>query len=166
MADKIAVMNHGVIEQFGSPQEIYDRPSTMFVADFIGSPPMNFLPFHAGIARGARAIGIRGAEIAIPELREDVAPRELALGVRPEHIRFDDASKLRGSVFGAEYLGTTQIVAVETQEGMLKARIPADVIVRPGENVGLALTGARLSLFDRGTGHAIRTALHDGGVRG
>src|SRR6184192_1074421 len=45
MADKIAVMNHGVIEQFGTPREIYDRPATMFVADFIGSPPMNFLRF-------------------------------------------------------------------------------------------------------------------------
>ena len=53
MADKIAVMNHGVIEQFGTPQEIYDRPATMFVADFIGSPPMNFLPFRAGLQKGA-----------------------------------------------------------------------------------------------------------------
>ena len=52
MADKIAVMNHGVIEQFGTPQEIYDRPATMFVADFIGSPPMNFLQFDGGLAEG------------------------------------------------------------------------------------------------------------------
>ena len=48
MADKIAVMNHGVIEQIGTPQEIYDRPASMFVADFIGSPPMNFLHFRSG----------------------------------------------------------------------------------------------------------------------
>ena len=53
MADKIAVMNHGVIEQFGSPQEIYQRPASMYVADFIGSPPMNFLKFHSGLRRGA-----------------------------------------------------------------------------------------------------------------
>ena len=52
MADKIAVMNHGVIEQFGTPQEIYDRPATMFVADFIGSPPMNFLKFDGGLREG------------------------------------------------------------------------------------------------------------------
>jgi len=52
MADKIAVMNHGVIEQFGTPREIYDRPQTIFVADFMGSPPMNFLPFYAGLAAG------------------------------------------------------------------------------------------------------------------
>ncbi len=56
MADTIAVMNHGVIEQLGPPQEIYDRPATMFVADFIGSPAMNFLPFEgrAGARRDAR----------------------------------------------------------------------------------------------------------------
>ena len=52
MADKIAVMSNGVIEQFGTPQEIYDRPASMFVADFIGSPPMNFLSFDGGLAQG------------------------------------------------------------------------------------------------------------------
>src|SRR3954466_13570744 len=59
MADKIAVMNHGVIEQFGTPREIYDRPATMFVADFIGSPPMNFLGFGGGLAKGAREIVVQ-----------------------------------------------------------------------------------------------------------
>ena len=51
MADKIAVMNHGIIEQFGTPREIYDRPRTMYVADFMGSPPMNFLPLPRRAAR-------------------------------------------------------------------------------------------------------------------
>ena len=77
MADKIAVMNHGVIEQFGTPQEIYDRPATMFVADFIGSPPMNFLTFDGGLAEGRAAqIVVQGAAVAVPEVREDVAPGE------------------------------------------------------------------------------------------
>ena len=134
MADKIAVMNRGVIEQFATPQEIYDRPVSMFVADFIGSPPMNFLPVHAGLAKGTRALRVNGATVAVPELREDVAPTELALGVRPEHIRFDDASPLRGSVFGAEYLGTTQIVTVTTEHGPIKARLPASTPVQTGRD--------------------------------
>src|SRR6266404_3116265 len=71
MADKIAVMNRGVIEQFGVPQEIYDRPASMFVADFIGSPPMNFLHFRSGLKTGASTVRVNGAEIAVPELRED-----------------------------------------------------------------------------------------------
>ena len=71
MADKIAVMNHGVIEQVGTPQEIYDRPASLFVADFIGSPPMNFLPFRGGLAPGAAAIVLGvGRGSACPASRE------------------------------------------------------------------------------------------------
>src|SRR3954447_19053633 len=161
MADKIAVMNHGVIEQFGSPREIYDRPATMFVADFIGSPPMNFLGFGGGLAKGAKEIVVQGAKIAVPEVREDIAAADMALGIRPEHIRFDDASKLRGTIYGTEYLGTTQIVTVNTEHGQVKARLSADVVVNPGETVGLTLRRDRLSLFDKSSGRAIRTALHE-----
>ncbi len=95
MADKIAVMNHGVIEQFGHPQEIYDRPATMFVADFIGSPPMNFLDVEDGHAAGDARVRLGGAEVAIPELREEVGAGAMVVGMRPEHVRFDDASALR-----------------------------------------------------------------------
>jgi multiple sugar transport system ATP-binding protein len=166
MADKIAVMNRGVIEQFGTPREIYDRPRTMYVADFMGSPPMNFLGFHSGLARGDESIVIRSARIGIPAVREDIAPTELALGVRPEHIRLDDASSLRGEVLGAEYLGTTQIVSVAMPDGLLKARIPADRHVETGETVGLTLSSPRLSVFDKASGRAIATALHEGASHG
>ncbi len=160
MADKIAVMNHGVIEQFGRPQEIYDRPATMFVADFLGSPPMNFLAFRGAVAPGQRSVRIGEAELAVPELREGQSEGELALGVRPEHIRLDDASPFRGAVFGAEYLGTTQIVTLDTAYGQVKARLPAERNVRPGETVGLAFRSERLSLFDKASGRALRSALH------
>jgi multiple sugar transport system ATP-binding protein len=162
MADKIAVMNHGIIEQFGTPREIYDRPRTMYVADFMGSPPMNFLTFHAGLAAGSDRVTIRDAEIRVPQIRESRPPADLALGVRPEHVRFDDASRLRGFVIGAEYLGTTQIVSVETEDGLIKARVPADAKVGAGETVGLALSAARLSLFDKASGRAVETALYGG----
>jgi multiple sugar transport system ATP-binding protein len=88
------------------------------------------------------------------------------LGVRPEHVRFDDASRLRGTVFGAEYLGTTQIVTVNTAHGQVKARLPSSVAVDPGETVGLALRPERLSLFDKVTGGAIRTDLIEGARHG
>jgi multiple sugar transport system ATP-binding protein len=166
MADKIAVMNRGVIEQFATPQEIYDRPASMFVAEFIGSPPMNFLPVHSRLAKGAKTLRVNGATIPVPEVGEDVAETEIALGIRPEHIRFDDASPLRASVFGAEYLGTTQIVTVTTEHGPLKARLPANVHVADGDTVGLTFRGERLSLFEKASGRAIRTALGERGARG
>jgi multiple sugar transport system ATP-binding protein len=166
MADKIAVMNHGLIEQFGTPSEIYQRPATMYVADFMGSPPMNFLRFHGGLNTGASTVTIGDAEIVLPTIREDRAPAALALGVRPEHVRLDDSSKLRGEVLGAEYLGTTQIVVVDTPEGVVKARISAAHHVSTGEQVGLSLNSPYLSLFDAGTGRAIDTDLGRGAQRG
>jgi multiple sugar transport system ATP-binding protein len=158
MADKIAVMNRGVVEQFGTPREIYERPASMFVADFIGSPPMGFLPFQGRVARGDRAVTIDGMAIPVPEIREDGAEGDLVLGLRPEHVRLDEAGPLKGTVFGTEYLGTTQIVAIDTPRGPIKARLPASTPVHAGETVRMSLAAERLSLFDGATGRAIRTA--------
>jgi multiple sugar transport system ATP-binding protein len=166
MADQIAVMNKGRVEQIGSPQEIYDRPASMFVADFIGSPSMNFLRFAGSLRSGDRTISFHDTQIAVPEIREDRANAELALGIRPEHIRFADAASVRGEVFGAEYLGTTQIVTVTTRYGALKARSPARLRFRTGESVGLDFRPDTLSIFDKASGRAIRTALHEGGAHG
>jgi multiple sugar transport system ATP-binding protein len=158
MADKIAVMNHGIIEQFGTPQEIYNRPATMYVADFIGSPPMNFLRFTAGLEKGTRSVVVDGVDISMPEIHQDLAEGELALGVRPEDISFNDASPLRGAVFGSEYHGTNQIVAVEMGKGLVKARVPADQNFRIGETVGLELNCEKLSLFDCTSGRAVASS--------
>jgi len=166
MADKIAVMNKGLIEQFGPPQEIYARPVSKFVAEFIGSPPMNFLNFNAGLARGSGEARLGDAIVQMPVVHEDIAPRDLALGVRPEHISFDDRSSLRGSVYGSEYLGTTQIVTVNTEFGQIKARTKSTGDAKPGANVGLRFISERLSLFDHGSGRAIRSALFEGAAHG
>ncbi|MFY7962798.1 MAG: ABC transporter ATP-binding protein [Elsteraceae bacterium] len=166
LADKIAVMNQGVIEQVDSPQAIYDRPATMFVADFIGSPPMNFLKFETTPEAGAKAARLGSIDVEMPELRESTNARRFALGVRPEHVSLNDAAGLRGEVFGTEYFGTTQIVTITTAHGSVKARIAADLPVRRGETVGLSLRSERLSLFDLESGRALRSALHDGAAHG
>ena len=166
MGDKIVVMNHGVVEQFGTPQEIYDHPATLFVADFIGSPAMNFLRFEGGFRPGDRSVTLSGVEIAVPELHEEVAGRALVLGARPEHVTLTDAGKYRGRIEAAEYLGTTQIVTLATANGTVKARIPSGQVARVGEVVGLDLTPSRLALFDAGTGRAFRTAANSGVYHG
>lgn len=159
LADKIAVMNNGLIEQFGAPQDIYDQPATAFVAQLTGAPPMNFLSFHAGLKKGRKTVKLSGTGIAVPELREDVPPSSLALGVRPEHVVLDDNSRLKGRVVDCEYMGTTQIISLHTTYGLLKARLPSDIRVRTDEIVGLGLRSERLSIFDSVTGRALRTAL-------
>jgi multiple sugar transport system ATP-binding protein len=164
MADYIAVMKDGALEQVGTPQEIYDRPRTMFVADFLGTPPMNFLKFAGALRRGDRHVRVNGSMVDIPELREESVEGALALGVRPEHVSLDDASSLRGSVFGIEYLGTMQIVTVTTMHGRVKARVPSSAAARIGDIVGLRLDHDRLSLFEATSGRALETALHQGGA--
>lgn len=161
MADRIAVMNHGIIEQYARPQEIYDRPATKFVADFIGSPSMNFLSFRGALSAGTSTLALAEEAVRLPEIREDVPESDLSLGIRPEHIRFADESRLRGAVVGAEYLGTTQIVTVTTEYGAMKARVSSSIPVSAGETVGLVFEGERLSIFEDHSGRAIRTALHD-----
>jgi multiple sugar transport system ATP-binding protein len=161
LGDMIAVMNKGIIEQLASPREIYDRPASLFVADFIGSPPMNFLRFHSALLPGLTTVEIDGAEITIPALREGRMSGDFVLGVRPEHLRFSDVSALRGEVFSAEYMGTTQIVTVRTARGTVKARLSSEIRVTLGEHVGLTLRGEKLSVFEAASGRAIRTTLHD-----
>jgi multiple sugar transport system ATP-binding protein len=161
MGDKIVVMNHGVVEQFGTPQAIYDHPASLFVADFIGSPAMNILRFQGQVAPGEATVSLGDAAVALPVLREGAAGG-LALGVRPEHVALADNGPIRGKVEAAEYLGTTQIVTVATPHGTVRARIPSALRVGIGETMGLAFNAATLSLFDAGTGRALLTAANEG----
>ncbi|MDE0699047.1 MAG: ABC transporter ATP-binding protein [Boseongicola sp.] len=161
MGDKIVVMNNSVVEQFGTPQEIYDKPATMFVADFIGSPSMNFLDFSGALAHGDTAIELDGFPMGVPELRED-ASGDLVYGVRPEHVRLVSDSTYRGEVMATEYLGTTQIVTVRTPNGEVKARIASDRPAKAGETVGLDFNSATVTVFDRATGRALRSELNEG----
>src|SRR5690606_31888819 len=117
-------------------QDIYDWPATKFVAQFIGSPPMNFLDFDGSIDAGGTDVALDGQKIAVPASREARSGR-LTLGVRPEHIRLSDASPYRGGISAVEYLGTTQIVTLSTPNGEIKARIPSGDVARTGETVGL-----------------------------
>jgi multiple sugar transport system ATP-binding protein len=164
LADKIAIMNKGVIEQLGTPREIYERPASLFVADFIGAPPMNFLGFRGAFGLGARTVRIGGAVVQVPAIHEELEERDLVLGVRPEDVRLRDGGAIAGEVFGTEYLGTTQIVTLSTPHGTVRARMPADTGVRRGERVGLDFRPEKLSLFDKTTGRALRTELTEGGA--
>ena len=160
MGDEIAIMNHGVVEQIGTPQDIYDKPASLFVADFIGSPPMNFLRFCGSLEAGASSVELHHQRLDIPTLRESFSG-DMIYGIRPEHIRFSDSAGYRGEVIAIEYLGTKQIITLKTHNGVAKARIDSDRTVRAGETVGLEFNGATATLFDSRTGHAIPSALNE-----
>ena len=157
MGDRIVVMNHGIIEQFGAPQDIYSYPATMFVADFIGSPPMNFLEFEGKLVSGSDSVTLHGHKIGIRPLQE-TAQGSLAFGIRPEHVSINDDSGYRGQVVTTEYLGTTQIVTLSTPNGSLKARLASNIRLREGKNLGLSFREELITLFDCSTGKAIKSS--------
>ena len=161
MGDKIVVMNHGSVEQFGVPQEIYDWPSTMFVADFIGSPSMNFLRFNGTVKEGDSSVLFGNQSFNIPVQLENTSGN-LVFGVRPEHASLRDDSGFRGEVIATEYLGTTQIISLTTSNGTLKARVLATQIPRVGEIVGLDFNPRTITLFDDSTGKALLSEANKG----
>ncbi len=165
MADKIAVMNHGVIEQFGTPQEIYDRPASHVRRRLhrLAADELPAVPRRAS-RRAPRRSAIDGAEIAVPDSRARTCRAgELVLGVRPEHIRFDDDSQLarrglrrRISRHHADRHGR------HARARSSRRALPADVAVKAGRDRSASRsTRRRLSLFDAASGRAIRTALHE-----
>jgi multiple sugar transport system ATP-binding protein len=162
MADRIAVMNEGLVQQLAAPSEIYARPRTRFVAGFIGSPAMNFLPAAGPVAAGATALRVNGSEITVPRLHEPLGHDDAILGVRPEHITIADEARLRGRVFGVEYMGARQLITVDTSAGRLKIRAPSTVRARFGETIGLSFRTEALVVFDGRSERALMSDLFDG----
>jgi multiple sugar transport system ATP-binding protein len=159
MADVIAVMHKGIVLQAAPPAEIYHRPRSLFVANFIGSPAMNFLDCQGRLGRGARAVELAGTSAVVPELHADATQERLIFGIRPEHVRVADDAPLRGEVFGVEYMGMRQILTVDTPAGRLRVRAPNSVRAAQGDRIGLAFDPRSVVLFDPATERALPSAL-------
>lgn len=96
MADKIVVLNAGVVEQVGAPLDLYNNPQNRFVAGFIGSPKMNFLPARIEAADpGSAKLRAGGADVTIPRPLAGKAGDEVSFGVRPEHISINEGAGVR-----------------------------------------------------------------------
>ena len=161
MADRICIMNQAEVLQIGAPLEVYNRPRTNFVAGFVGSPSMNFLAAKGGLSSGQSEIRINGASISIPETREMLAHPDAVLGARPEHISLSDQGPLRGQVFGVEYMGSRQLVTIDTSAGRLKVRAPNTIKVDYGETVGLTFETDKLLVFNPETDRALDSVLFE-----
>ncbi len=148
MADRIAIMSGGLVLQAGPPAEIYQRPRSMFVAGFMGSPAMNFLSCDGRVGAGTDAVTLCGTRVPVPRLHVDAPQARLVFGVRPEHVRLDDASPIRGAVFGVEYMGARQIITVDSEAGRLRVRAPSGIPAQVGDQVGLGFAPERVILFD------------------
>ena len=151
MANKIVVMRDGRVEQIGRPLDLYDRPANLFVADFIGSPSMNFLQGRIAARDGQQVVEIPGG-IALPlEGVEAEEGREVTYGIRPEHIAIAEGGiPVRVSVF--EPTGSETLVF-----GRLGG-VPIDALVReriegePGQTLPFRIDPRRAHVFDTATG--------------
>jgi multiple sugar transport system ATP-binding protein len=148
LGDRIAVMKDGVVQQFGTPDDIYSRPATRFVAEFIGSPAMNMITCErsgAGVASHGVALPLAAAQQAGLD-----GAAEVVYGLRPEHLSFAD-SGLAGTLKMLEPTGPETYALVDTPVGSLTARVPGKVTHRVGEPVFLQWNPAQAHLFDQRT---------------
>ena len=162
MADRICIMNNGHVLQIGAPLDVYERPASRFVAGFIGSPSMNFLPAKGHLAPGSSEVQVNGTTIAVPEIREALNQPDAVLGARPENIHLADDGALRGRVYGVEYMGARQLVTIDTDAGRLKVRAPNTARVDFGDTVGLEFDSEKLIVFNPETDQALDSALFNG----
>ncbi len=156
MSDRIAVLDQGRLQQFDTPQEIYRRPVSLFVAGFIGTPAMNFI---RGTIRpdGNRLIfeaGRLSLKLPRPLVRPDALRDDgvaVVLGVRSEDVGLA-ADGERATVKVVEPTGHESIVFFDLMDHTVVGRVGPDVHLAPGQPVGLTLNAAKLHFFDAGTG--------------
>jgi multiple sugar transport system ATP-binding protein len=161
MSDRIAVMKDGLVQQCASPEEIYARPANLFVASFMGSPPMNFL--SGEIRRDGRRLLFELGSVTV-DLPEHAGPavdrlsgREAVLGIRPEDVQLSDHGA-PGQIFVAELLGADVLVTVRLGEELVKARVPAPYDGRVNAGVSVVLAPDKVHLFDPADGRAVLAA--------
>ncbi|MBU0922320.1 ABC transporter ATP-binding protein [Stutzerimonas kunmingensis] len=164
LGDKVAVMKDGVIQQFGTPHEIYNNPANLFVASFIGSPPMNFVPLRIR-QRDGRWVGVLNSEqgsceLPLPITSDDgLRDRELILGIRPEQIGLAPAGSadfsLAVDIEVVEPTGPDTLVVFTLNQVKACCRLAPDQAPRVWETLNLQFDPRKALLFDAQTGERL-----------
>ncbi|MFL5128212.1 MAG: ABC transporter ATP-binding protein [Microvirga sp.] len=157
LGDRICVMQDGRVAQIGAPLDVYRRPASVFVARFLGSPPMNIVPARVERVNGGAAALAGGGAFALDGAAAGAAEGAILLGFRPEDIALAAPDGRPSAVVQAvELLGAETILAATLDGGGdIAVRAPRDLTARPGERIGLAVEPQALHLFDPQTGAAL-----------
>jgi ABC-type sugar transport system ATPase subunit len=160
MSDLVAVMDQGVVQQFGTPEEVYDRPANLFVAGFIGSPPMNFAEVELAAEQGRPVLRLAGRAILAPAQFElGTAPRRLVLGIRPQDVRVaapEDPEAVPGHVWMTELIGSERLIEVEIAPKLrITAEVKSEIRAELNAPAAVAFDAGKLHLFDPATGAAL-----------
>jgi len=161
MGHRIAVMDAGVLQQIGPPQAVYDRPANLFVAGFIGSPPMNTITARVSNRDGQPTIEVPGGSVPVPSPLAPALHRsatsEVVVGVRPEHLRMASDGFAPATVTVVESLGhELHVICRLTDDQMVIVRqAVGGAVPHEGDAVSLSAAPGDLHLFDGGTGARI-----------
>ena len=154
MSDRIIVINRGVIQQVGTPEEIYRHPANQFVADFLGNPPINNIP---GTIQDGRFVTADGkADAALDMCRGVENGRKVNLSVRSESFVLDADGPIACEVTRVYQMGKEEMAYLRMGECDFRAYIDSEEGLKPGDQVHLALKKRGVFLFDRETGERIR----------
>jgi multiple sugar transport system ATP-binding protein len=154
LADRIVVMKEGVIQQIGTPEEIYDRPKNTFVASFLGNPPINYL--EGSLSQDGRRFVRGGVSLPLPIPLAVQAGRPVRLGIRAEDVDpKGTGEQLAGRITSVLPVGSDQFLGVEVEGAALFFRVGREVRVHEGENISLPVNANRLQVFDAASGASL-----------
>lgn len=166
MADRIAIMNFGILQQVGTPDEIFNQPANQFVAGFVGDPPMNFIDCQLEVSGDTWQLMNETFRIEMPKEMVDKfkasngdaasnGSLEVVLGVRPENFRVSDEKTVEdafaGEVYVTEPLGEDMIVDVTIPNNKLKLKTSVDLDIKMGGRVWLEVIKKKMHLFNKKT---------------
>ncbi|AKT29143.1 ABC transporter ATP-binding protein [Pseudomonas syringae pv. actinidiae] len=164
LGDKVAVMKDGIVQQFGTPKQIYNDPANLFVASFIGSPPMNFIPLRLQRKDGQLVAlldsGQARCELPVGVADAGLEDREIILGIRPEQIMLaagDQTSlpTIRAEVQVTEPTGPDTLVFVTLNQSKVCCRLAPDVAPQVGESLTLQFDPSKVLIFDAKSGERL-----------
>jgi multiple sugar transport system ATP-binding protein len=164
LADRIAILNLGELQQIGRPTHVYSNPANMFVADFIGSPNINFFDVDLDESGSQPTLVHDVFEYTLSDhmvgrIREATETNELVLGVRPESIRIADAAEtgrtIPGSVMVVETVGSDNFIYMDVAGDETRVRVPANVLPTEGEEIHITFDEEDIYLFDRQTEESV-----------
>jgi multiple sugar transport system ATP-binding protein len=160
LADRIVVMKEGLIQQVGTPDQVYDRPANMFVASFLGNPPINYLDGDIEDGSGAPVFRRGNMRIALgPVMLPRTGPSPVVLGIRPEDVLRDpspDRPALTGVVDSVLPVGSDRFLGLKVEGCDVFVRVDKEAHHAPGQRVSFGLVAERLHLFDRASGASLR----------
>ena len=160
LGDRIVIMKDGVIQQVGTPQEVFDHPTNLFVAGFIGMPRMNIFDAKLVKNNDKYAVKIGGIEVELSDdkqarlAKNNVEPQDITLGVRPEHLTLKGTEMLKGTVDVSEMMGSEvhYHVTYDGQDVILIVPTLNNKTVGMGQEIGFTFTGSVAHLFHKDTG--------------